>query len=407
MTNFIPGDINIDLFAIVSDNGYVTDLTIAGLSIYESVFTPGTVCDIAVIDNTDLIGRLRISRGETVILNISVPTTNRFAKYVFAIDSINDTVSTGSQKSKMYVIKCVSEEVLFAQTNMVEKNYLMLCSEMVKDIHENNLKSSKDLIVENTKGAQKILVPKINPYGAIDLIKKISLSENDTSSLYSYFETRKNDKQVFKYVTLESLFNEDVVKTFKQSDTINDDFFNENYDNILSYKVDQHMSSIDTIKYAGARNTMSVNLTTSNYQSSIRYTDDTSYKSAGGKNSDLPTTFINKYLKSNNPGFTFIPMSFSQIPDTKLISNLADRQAYLSMLLQNSLRIRVYGDTALTCGVMIDCNIPNKQSIDGPTTADPLLTGKFLITRIHHRIGMQVDRPRYTCIIECIKGKYS
>jgi hypothetical protein len=31
---------------------------------------------------------------------------------------------------------------------------------------------------------------------------------------------------------------------------------------------------------------------------------------------------------------------------------------------------------------------------------------KFLISRIHHKIAEFGEKPRYTCVIECIKGAY-
>jgi hypothetical protein len=56
---------------------------------------------------------------------------------------------------------------------------------------------------------------------------------------------------------------------------------------------------------------------------------------------------------------------------------------------------------------MVNCEIPNKTGTTGPRSNDPLLSGKFLVSRIHHRIGMFQEQPRYTCIIELIKAGYN
>jgi hypothetical protein len=74
------------------------------------------------------------------------------------------------------------------------------------------------------------------------------------------------------------------------------------------------------------------------------------------------------------------------------------------MLMQNAMNIRVPGDSALKAGVMINCAIPVRDSTTSNKRNDPLLSGNFLITRIHHEIGDPGQRPRYTCNIECIKG---
>ena len=64
----------------------------------------------------------------------------------------------------------------------------------------------------------------------------------------------------------------------------------------------------------------------------------------------------------------------------------------------------MFGDFKLKPGEMITLNIPNKSTITGPRDNDPLLSGNFLITRLHHDIGLMSERPRYTCVVECVKG---
>jgi hypothetical protein len=101
-----------------------------------------------------------------------------------------------------------------------------------------------------------------------------------------------------------------------------------------------------------------------------------------------------------------IPIDISQRPETFIPESTPDTQALIALLMQNSLKIKVIGDTVLTAGATINCTLPNRRSFTGSTAEDPLITGKVLITRIHHRIGTATDRPRYTCTIEGIKGRY-
>ena len=72
--------------------------------------------------------------------------------------------------------------------------------------------------------------------------------------------------------------------------------------------------------------------------------------------------------------------------------------------MQNALKIRVPGDTALKAGDVINADIPVKSSTTEFKKNDPLLSGKFLISRLHHMIGGANDRPRYTCVVEIVKG---
>jgi hypothetical protein len=111
-------------------------------------------------------------------------------------------------------------------------------------------------------------------------------------------------------------------------------------------------------------------------------------------------------LNSRIPPQAFIPVDISQRAATYIAEATSDFQSYLGQIMQNSLKIRVPGDTQLTAGVTIDCSLPNRSATTGNMKQDPLMSGKFLISRIHHKIGMVQERPRYTCIIEGLKGRY-
>jgi hypothetical protein len=297
---------------------------------------------------------------------------------------------------------------MYAKTNYIQKAYYDVCSNIVKDIHSNFLSSKKDLNLEQTIGPQNIIIPQRNPFDAINMIRKRSISIDNKSSLYSYFENRKNGNQIFQYVTIESLFKKDVVKSFKQSDSINIDSKIQQDNNILSYQVNRQFSSIDKIIYGGPRKIATKNFTTQEYQVNIINTSDSNYKDGGvdGK-SDTSAYFKNKFLSSTNPPQRYRPRDESQRARDYIPEYSADREAYLALLLQNSLKIRVPGDFILTAGVMINCDIPNKNALTAEQGLDPLMTGNFLITRIHHKVGLVQERPRYTCIIEGIKGSFS
>jgi hypothetical protein len=406
MANVSPGDIIVNSLTVISPRG---TLELGGafmsMSIYESIFTPGIVCDIFVLDTQDQLGTLKLSGDETVFIQMQVAGGVK-SQYYFALYEISDLDFAGAQKSKTYTLRCVSEEAMYAKTNFVTKAYSQLCSQIIKDIHKNYLKSDKDIILEDTVGAQTILIPNKNPYEAISLVRKRAISHDNVSSVFVYFETRINGNQIYKFVTIESMFGASSIKSFIQSDAINVDSVNGQKDNnILAYSVPKQFSSIDKIVYNGQR-IITFNTTTQEFSNNVANTSDTAYKTGGSTKTGTSVAFQNKY-KSDSPSFSLIPIDNSQRPVTNIAETTPDYGAYLAILMQNAIKIRVPGDTALVPGAVIDCSIPNKQGLTGPLKDDPLLSGKFVISRIHHRIGLPTDKPRYTCIIECIKGKYN
>lgn len=403
--NYRPGDVEIVDLRLESIRGTI-DLvgSFISASIYESVFTPGIVADIKVIDMNDALGELRISGDEMVYFTTYVKGS-LFAPYVFALHELTGLENVGAQKGKMYVLKCVSEEAMHAKTNFVQKSYNELCSDMVRDIHGTYMKSTKPIVVEPTNVPQKILVPHRNPFLAVDLIKRRSVSIENKSSFYVFFENRVGEECTYNFLTLENLFKRDIAKEFKMSDTVNVSIRERGDDNILSYRVPQQFNAIERITLGGPRRVTSFNFTTWKFENKDIQTTDTVFQD-GGKGTTVSNEFKSKYFNPLIPPQSLIPVDISQKPESLIPEATPDFQAYISLMMQNSVKIRVIGDTALTAGSTINCALPNRRAMTSGFEDDPLITGKFLISRIHHRIGEAPDKPRYTCVIEAIKGRY-
>lgn len=404
MAGYNPGDIFVDDLTVTSDNGSLNlASSFVEASVFESIFTPGITADIKVLDTDDQLGQLKLRGGETVTFSFK-PPGGMSADYKFALESLDDIKSEGTQKAKTYLLRCVSEETLHAKSNVVQKSYKKDIAGMVEDIHKNYMKSEKPLDTEGTKGTQNIIVPNMNPYKAIDMLRKRSVSNENKSSSYMFFETRDGSNPTFKFTTLEKLFQQPTVKTFQQSDAINSSIYNRADDNILSYEVPKQFSAMDRIKIGGKRRITTFDFRTHDFKFDDKTPDPTSFKTGGGTGYDS-STFIEKYISSAKiPPQSFIPVDTSQRGVTNIPESTADQQAYIATMMQNAIKLTTYGDTVLTAGVTIDANIPNKVSTTGPRDLDPLLSGTFLVSRIHHKIGTANVRPRYVCNLEVIKG---
>jgi len=364
------------------------------------------VCDITVLDTQDLIGTLRLLGDETVRFEFKSPNM-KAAEFTFALYELGDQQQLPSQRAKTYVLKCVSEEAMYAQTNYVQKSYTDLCSNVVKDICDRYLFTKKRLEIEETRGVQDILIPNKSPYDAIKMVRSRSVSaEDNKSSSYLFFEARENERQILRFCTLEHRFATDPVKQFKQSGAINiNSLSTEQDNNILSFSIPQQFSSIDKISPGGTTRITTFNFTTWEFESSDVKTSDRDYKD-GGSGTATSTAFANRYLNARIPPQSFIPVDISQRAATYIAEATSDFQSYLGQIMQNALKIRVPGDTQLTAGVTINCSLPNRSATTGNMKQDPLMSGKFLISRIHHKIGMAQERPRYTCIVEGLKGRF-
>lgn len=406
MTGYNPGDILVDKLTVSSGRGSL-DLAKAfvSASVYESIFTPGIVADINVLDQDDQLGQLKISGDETIEFSFSAPGGDS-ATYKLALHKLDDVKSsTGAQKSKTYILKCVSEEALHSKTNHVQKSYNTQIHEMVKDMHKTYMKSEKELIIDDeTKGKQKIIIPSNNPYKAVDTVRRRSVSSENKSSSYVFFETRDGGDQKFKFTTIEKMFEGSSVKTFQQSDAVGNDINSQVDNNIIAYEVPKQLSSTDRIEVGGKRRISQFNFRTHKYETKDTTPDTTSFKT-GGTGSYDSGDFKNKYTESAKiPPQSIIPVDTSARPKTGLPETAADQQAYIATLMQNAMKIRVPGDAKLKAGDLITANIPVKSSTTENKENDKQLSGDFLITRMHHKIDGAEARPRYTCVMEIVKG---
>jgi hypothetical protein len=404
MADSKPGDIEVEKLSVSSSRGSL-DLSKAfvSCSIYESIFTPGIVGDISVLDADDQVGQLKITGDENVEFSFKVPG-GETANYKFALHTLEDGKMTGSQKSKVYVLKVVSEEALHSKTNFVQKSYKKTISDMVHDIFTTYMKSQKTIDTEDTQGVQDIVISHKNPYEAIDMVRKRATSADNKSSAFVFFETRKGGNQHFIFSTIEKLFKESPVKTFKQSDTVNSDSNNQTDNNIIAYKVPKQLSSTERIEHGGKRRVSTFDFRTHEYKTADKKTDPSAAKS-GGSGSYDSAAFKSKYHEGAKiPPQAMIPVDTSQRAVTNIADKSADQQAYLAQLMQNAMHIRVPGDTKLKAGDVVKADIPKKVSTTGDNGNDTQLSGNFLISRIHHEVQEAGIKPRYTCCIEMLKG---
>jgi hypothetical protein len=407
MTGFSPGDITVKKFTISSDRGSL-DLakSFVSASIYESIFTPGIIIDIEVLDTDDQIGQLKISGDEKVDITFSVPGGST-ATYKLGISNLGEVKgTTSSLKHKTYKISTVSIEALKAKNNYVEKTFSAQISDIIKTIHKDYLQSSKKIEVEETKGKQDIKISHKNPYEAIEIAMKRAVSNENKSSLFVFFETRSGSEQIFKFTTIEKLFKGSSVKTFKQSDSINSSMDNKTDDQIFGVETPNQFNAVDRIAIGGQVKVATFNFRTWEYTTNTLTKNSKDYKTGGG--GDLNTgKFTQEYREAQGqakPRLLLVPVDTSQRAKTSIPTYIADKQNFAATLMQGTVKLRVPGDLKLKAGDVITANLPTRKGTTDNTKNDPSLSGKFLISRIHHDIGKPEEKPRYTCVIELLKG---
>jgi hypothetical protein len=385
----VPGDVNIINCQIISPRGSL-DLTSSFLSgkVYESIMVPNAVVEIDVLDTNDALGNLNIIGDETINFSFNAPGTPVLS-YVFALDKPVLNSIEGTQKAKNYTLHGVGKEALQAKTNYIQKAYNTDIASIISDIHTTFLKSVNPIVTEATSGIQKIIIPNLKPFDAIDMVRRRATSATNQSSTFLYFENA--DGHNFK--TIEGMTKQGVVKTFVHQDAVGSSIYINTYNNIIHYEVPQIASSGQRIGLGGLTQRIST------YDVRTRqYVSTDQQLNLGNFNSSLFKSVYGAVYGL----FSMIPQDSAGRAGTNIPSTTPLQMAYVSNLMQIQLNMRVFGDTAVKAGDMIAANIPQAIDNTGSVQLDPQLSGNYLVSRLCRNIDVIGKTPRYTESLECL-----
>jgi hypothetical protein len=403
MSGYNPGDILVyELTVGFFDFKY----NFISFDVYESIFTPGVIATITLLDTNDFLGQQKLAGGEPVRVTFKSPG-GQMAQYKLVVNKVKDSEPVPSQKAKSYVIEAVSEEIFNAKDKYVTKVYEnKQFSQMVQDIFKEFLKSSKKLSVEETKGMQKYVVPTQKPFQAIDMIRRRSVSSQNQSSTFMFFENSDG----FHFITLEKIIRDrKIVRTLVQDNTVGNNFLKSKANNILQLKVPQQM---DVAKSTGS------GVMKSSYRTFNIFTLDYKEKDVDkpeegtakpGKNR-IKSSYAEKH--KDQPGLiSVMPVANEKkvgLGGKSYIPEQTPKQrAYADALASSSMRMTVIGDTVYKAGVMVTAQIPKKADTTVHPGLDYALTGDMLVSAVHHKINEPGVRPRYVSVLECLKASYN
>jgi hypothetical protein len=398
----IPGDIQIKTVSLFTDKGVVNILEhVKAISIFESVFTPGIICEISIWDTKNISSQLPVLPGQSLLVQFCTPGRDD-ATYELVVTEMKDAFPGENMRSKSYILCATTPEVLRNQANQVIKGYNTNISSMVTDIVSYYLGTKKSIDVQQTKGIQKVLVQSQNPFDAIAMLRKRSISIDNKSSSFVFFENQDG----FHYKTIEKLMEGDTGdRVFTNDETIRTDIRAPIFRNLINYEQPAQYSVIDRIGHGG----LSVDMQKFDFKT-LKYTRKASkfnpsdFKNADGTLKNPDSDELSQYARSSATNIKI--WHDSSYPDTFLSEGLGPRASAINLFSQGGLLLHVFGDSELTAGQMLEVKLLENSTSTGTVEEHHLLSGKYLITFLHHQILSEGTNPRYTCSIETLKGGY-
>jgi hypothetical protein len=357
------------------------------------------------LDSVDLLNKFPIVGQEEIEITFATDEAVKvtYKLCVFEISNIN---KIKSDRGQTYILRCVSKEHLYNSTNLITQSYEGLLSDFVPDVLARYTKTKKAIALDNTKGAQTIIVPRMTPFEFIDMCRQRAVSQKYPASSYLFFENQDG----FNFKTIESLI-EDGVKNigsrnfiYKQQQTIKDN--NEKssiqYRTLQSY---EYVQSVDNnerlVKGTLKAVTKTFDIVTkkiivSNFD--LR-SDLEKMKFPNEKQKlDMTAEFINQY-DSNTP-IQFFRFGNSLVPETFIDNSVAIRNSYKNIFNSSFVRIKIHGDSGLKAGSIISITTPLSSGFDENNIDSD--SGNYLVIRLRHILSGGTS-PLHEMVLDCTR----
>ena len=445
------GDYNLGTLTLINHVGEPLPLamgTVAELNVYEDITANAVTGSMHIIDFNNIITNAELQGNERLLFKLSTPGTagdregtvdaTEETGYPFHIYALTDRKQY-SETTMTYVLHFCSKELFRNVRTKVSKAYDNNLALSVVDIlrDKNGLNSRKNIHYEETRNADKIVIPNMRPFDAISMLSNKSLSKNAKGSGYHFYETSKG----FHFRSYESMLaysglyerEEKLTLSFEPSLTgspVERVYLNQH--NIDSYEVMQHF---DTLAQQAMGTYASRIITHNMYDKSYNikdyhyhdqfadmfHADQVSSRSKrnfaisdtpvdhdpkgyapGDKTvSDYPDSQVvlqgsTRFLHGENTGI------FGTDPDSEGLTE-AIRMSQENQV-ENSTRIKIVipGHSYLQVGDLVDFKLPSLEPNKGEHIRyglDEFHSGRYVVSKLYHRV---ID-GYYKMILECVK----
>ena len=419
------------------------------LNIYESIYNNAITGTVVVGDTKNQIARMKLQGLERISFKVTTPGQTGLK------DSIDFSRTTGdplhvykitdrrmlTNNMMIYKIHFASREFMRNIRTKVSQAYEGKLDEMVHEITKDYLDSKKTLFVESTSNQDKIVVPNMRPFDAINMIAKKAIPQNSRGGVgYYFYETTKG----FNFRSWESMVSSK--SNFKRSPR--DEFFYQpakipgNDPKAERDKALQELRTIEEYEFVNnfhdvAANTVlgtyghrvitynlfDKNIETNDYHyhdqfNESKHTDSTTSQFDGERYaiapspvdydnqlnvSDFPESRVSlqpttRFLHGENTGMYGIDVNQDGV-------KFGAYQSQLNQVMHGTtLKMKIKGQCKINAGDLIrvhlkDPNASRDNSSKAGQNHDERFSGDYVITKLRHQITGEL----HTIQLECVK----
>jgi len=390
------GGVNAIQINTISLNSLVSKKTIditgiyGQLEIYQTLFAPTMLGSITISDSSGLLQNLPMLGEESLTIDVQTPNRNKISKtfYVYGIDNL-DYDENGSHIN--FRLNFASADQYNAITTIVAQGFNQNISSIVQGILTSKVQTKQIIEVEMSKGIETLIIPSLNCWEGIELLRKRAVSPTYNSP-YVFFE----DMAGYHFVTYEYLINKRKANSNNLIFTA-DSYLPKAGDNSGSVTVlgSQLRNASNLTIDSKASTTHLINSGGINSRTVVFDFLNKSISNVDTNYNDAATLIKQPFASSFNPSHSTAFANTGSVPpitymlplDTSNASALpkqyGQHKLYASMLNENKISFNTPGDTQIQAGDIINFIFPVR--VNSPNV-DNQATGLYIIGNI--RLGI-------------------
>jgi len=414
------------------------------LNIYESIYKNAVTGSIVIADEGNQIARMSIQGLERISFHLKTPGVAYGKEDVvdasdetgepFHIYKISDRKQI-NQGIMIYTLHFASREFMRNMRTKVSQAYDGKYDRAVIDImkDENYLDSRKKLHYEPTGNSNKIVIPNLNPFDAIDMIAQKSVAEKSNGVGYYFYETTSGYyfRSWASMITNQGNFARPARQQFyyqpqkmsSHSKSTKQNKVERSYESVEAYEFvnNFHDVAANTALGTYGHRVISHNLfdksydiSDYNFHNEFRDTPHTDTV-VDGRNkfpiSNTPVDYDNNdnvsdYAESRVSLQTTAPFLHDKDVGKYGLDPLQDGLKTGQKVSQQNqvvhgtvLKLVVKGQSYLQAGHLITFSLKDVNSANTDNPNDPRFSGNYIVTKVRH----QVTKDQYRMILECAK----
>jgi hypothetical protein len=409
------GEVELTKLVLISSSGVAIDLTevVININMYESVFSRAMSGSVLIGDTNNLSVNLPIIGQEYLSIKLNTPSLDDnaidYSENVFVVYKIKAREADGQMQ--VLELQFTSPEMLKSNRIRISKSYTDTIDNITEDIFTNEryLNTKKDLFIEPTIGIRRMVVPNLHPYDIIRNLATESISKENGSPHYVFFENNRG----LHFRSLQSLYAQGITGKYHSGDQASDEKYTgdnesgalmQSMKRIVNFSMGTNNDTLANIKSGMLGSTIfshdiynkSYNKTTfgyfDNFEDNERISENPTYndnpidedentlgnfKDARIHLHSVPSDTDTQHYETDTSSYSY--------SSNRLSDSLLSRQSRFGELRSGiSLTMEIHGNTTIAAGDMIDIQLPIAGIDHDDDKVDKYYSGEYLITNLRH-----------------------